>query len=126
MINKFCPGDVVTYSCTSTYLGDSPTLTWDVTIPGEQTRTLTFSGSLQVGMAIEVMEFSAILTEYNVQGLVMSRLSLTRNSENAMFEAEVSCTIDSLSPETSTIRSVSQNLGITYINFTYVCITLFC
>ena len=111
VLSKFCPGDVVKYSCTSVFMGNSPTLTWEIALPGQPTRSVTFSGSSQIGMVIEVLDAVAILTEYNVEGL-MSNLLLTRNSDNNMFQAQVSCATNSLSPVSDNFQSVLEDEGI--------------
>ena len=106
-----CPGDTVTYTCSSVFLGDTARLVWDVTIPGQETQRVVYSDDSQFGILSEIADLRVILTSYDERGYLISTLSLVANVYN-IFETEVVCTIDSLSPEIEIIQYSSHDEGI--------------
>lgn len=109
-LNILCPGDIVTYTCSSAFLGDTARLVWDVTIPGLETQRVIYSDDSQLGVLSELSDLRVTLTRYDVGGQLISILSLVVNLVN-IYETEVSCTIDSLSPVTDIIQYSSHNEG---------------
>lgn len=108
---RLCPGDTVTYTCQSVFLGDTARLVWDVTVPGQETERVIYSDASQLGVLSETSDLRVTLTSYDVGGLLTSTLSLVVNL-NSIFETEVSCTVDSLSPEIEIVQYSSHDEGL--------------
>lgn len=102
-----CNGDTVTYNCSTVFVGETGSLVWGVTFPGQQTQSLILSESTEIGVPNEIINFQATLVQLKPGGHIISTLSVIVNPDNNLYGTEVSCTINSLTPVIETIRYVS-------------------
>ena len=102
-----CDGDIITYNCSTAFVGDTGSLVWGVTFPGQQTQRLVLSEDTQIGVTTEIMNFQATLLQLQQGGHIISTLSVIVNADNNVYGTEVSCTINSLTPVVETIRYIS-------------------
>lgn len=116
-----CDGDIVTYNCSTVFIGETGSLVWGVTFPGQQTQNLVFTESNELGVANEIMNFQATLLQIEPGGYIISTLSVIVNADSNLYGTEVSCTVNSLSPVVETIQYTSLQYR-TYVIITGPCI----
>ena len=84
---------------------------WDINIAGENgTVTVEYTEDSRIGVASEYNTFYTVLTEY-YDGSVASTVTISVNSRNDIFEADVKCSVGDLTPMTDTVRSTFLKEG---------------